>query len=341
MSRDDSRYQKSLSRQAFLRLNKMIAFNESKKEAIADGTAQNKIFSFSTYQTYRKQIDYFIKHVEKNHPECTNLKQARPYIKEWLDKNVAEGKSAWTIQTQAKALGKLYGINPGSKDYYTPPVRHRVDITRSRGEAVRDRNFSKKNNEELIRFCKGVGARREGMTKMKGKDLMTRAAIDKYVSDTERLAQTRPLTVTEQKNLKICKDAQMFSGVTHYVYLKEKGGRERISPIIGPDKDMIVERFLNTAQDEKVWPHVNSNADIQYYRNEYAKKIYRMYCRDTDELRRTHATFIADGREASALYFCRKDERGKALDKQAMALTAKALGLKRINDVANNYLMGL
>lgn len=337
------KYYRNLQQQAYDKLTKMLHNGEgtSKKAAMEDGTAKDKIFSYNTYKTYKQQSYAFTRYIEKEHPECRNLKQARPYVREYLQKSVDEGKSAWTVQTQAKALGKLYGITPDSKDYFEPPVRHREDITRSRGEAVRDRHFSEKNNDELVRFCKGVGARREGMTKMTGKDLMTREQIDKHVSRLEKTASERELTEKERTQLNICKDAQRFNGCTHYVYLKEKGGRERISPIVGPDKDRIVERFQNTGRDEKVWQHVSTNADIHGYRGEYATRIYRMYARDIDELRATHATFNYQGKEVSALYICRKDERGKVLDKQAMEMASKALGHNRLEVVANNYIRGL
>lgn len=335
------KYYKDLTQQATDKLISMQAFGESKKAAIENGTVQSKIFSFATYKTYKQQATAFTKYVQATHPEARNLKQARPYVKEWLEKSVNEGKSAWTIQTQAKALGKLYGITPESKDYFEPPVRHREDITRSRGEAVRDKHFSEKNNDELVRFCKGVGARREGMTKMTGKDLMTREQIDKHVERLETAQKSRELTSRELTTLNICKDAQRFSNATHFVYLKEKGGRERISPIIGPDKDKIIERFHNTGRDEKVWKHVSTNADIHGYRGEYATRIYKEYARDIDTLKREHTTFVYNGKETSALYICRKDERGKILDKQAMEMASKALGHNRLEVVANNYIRGL
>ncbi|MGM9400725.1 hypothetical protein ACTAZJ_23320, partial [Flavonifractor plautii] len=51
-------------------------------------------------------------------------------------------------------MGKLYGISPDDENYFKPPKRNREDIKRSRGDRVRDRHFSKTNNDELIKFCK-------------------------------------------------------------------------------------------------------------------------------------------------------------------------------------------
>ena len=47
----------------------MQHFGESKKEALQNDTYKEKIFSFNTYQTYWKHIKYFIKYVQKEHPE--------------------------------------------------------------------------------------------------------------------------------------------------------------------------------------------------------------------------------------------------------------------------------
>ena len=93
----NSKYQRNLNQQAHDKLSKMQAFGESKKEAIQNGTAQDKIFSFNTYKTYWQQTKSFIRYIEKNYPDCKNLKQARPYVNQWLQKNVNEGKSAWTV----------------------------------------------------------------------------------------------------------------------------------------------------------------------------------------------------------------------------------------------------
>lgn len=338
----DKRRSKDLREQAYDKLTGMLALGESKKDAIAAGTDRDKIFSRNTYRSYWQHTRTFCGWMKQEHPEVRKLKHARPYVREWLETQVAEGKSAWTIQTQAKALSKLYGITPEDTDYYTPPVRHREDIKRSRGPVERDRHFSVTNNDELIRFCRGTGCRREGLTKLRGRDLMTREAIQAQV---DRLAYFEGINFgmsdVDRKELRICRDALMFDGCEYFLRLREKGGRERISPIIGPDTDAIVERIRSTAPDDHVWQHVHSGADIHGYRGDYAKAIYRQYARPIEEIPydRIHA---GTGRAyQSEVYHCRVDERGKKLDKRAMLMASKALGHNRIEVVANNYIRGL
>ena len=50
MGRKNKAYAKDLHQQAYEKLVSMQAFGESKRAAVADGTAKYKIFSFNTYQ---------------------------------------------------------------------------------------------------------------------------------------------------------------------------------------------------------------------------------------------------------------------------------------------------
>ena len=129
MGRNNKTYSKNLHQQAYDRLIGMQAFGDSKKKAVANGTNGDKIYSYNTYQTYWKHTKYFVKWVQQVHPECTTLKKAEQYVPEWLqsrteqiDKN-GNHLSAWTIQTEAAALNKLYGIKPDDEKRFQPPQR--------------------------------------------------------------------------------------------------------------------------------------------------------------------------------------------------------------------------
>ncbi len=169
MGRRNKAYFKDLHQQAYDRLTGMQAFGESKKEAVANGTEKDKIFAFNTYKSYWKHTKYFIKYIKENHPECTTLKSSKKYANEWLQTRVDQGLSAWTVQLEAKALGKLYGISPDDENYFKPPKRKREEIKRSRGDRVRDKHFSKTNNDELIKFCRGTGLRRKELQELRGR----------------------------------------------------------------------------------------------------------------------------------------------------------------------------
>ena len=214
MGRRNKAYSKDLHQQAYDRLTGMQAFGESKKEAVANGTEKEKIFSFNTYKSYWKHTKYFIKYIKEKHPECTTLKSAKKYANEWLQSRVDHGLSAWTVQLEAKALGKLYGISPDDENYFKPPKRNREDIKRSRGDRVRDRHFSKTNNDELIKFCRGTGLRRKELQELRGKDLVSREQIEKELTELQRVPEEqRAPSVT--KRIEMLQDALMSVSYTH------------------------------------------------------------------------------------------------------------------------------
>ena len=340
MGRRNKAYSKDLHQQAYDRLTGMQAFGESKKEAVANGTEKEKIFSFNTYKSYWKHTKYFIKYIKENHPECTTLKSAKKYVNEWLQARVDQGLSAWTVQLEAKAMGKLYGISPDDENYFKPPKRNREDIKRSRGDRVRDKHFSKTNNDELIKFCKGTGLRRAELGELRGKDLVTREQIEAEIAQLE----SRPaaeLTPVDTKRLEMLQDTRLFEG-DYFTHIRNgKGGRERMSPIIGPNTEQIVERIKNTPAEEKVWQHIHQSADIHGYRAEYATIIYKAKARAIEEIPYDRVNRGTGRKYQSEVYTCRKDETGRKLDKAAMLVCSKALGHNRIEVVANNYIRGL
>ena len=338
MGRKNKAYSKDLHQQAYERLTEMQAFGESKKEAVANGTEKDKIFSFNTYQSYWKHTKYFLKYVKEHHPECTTLKKAKKYVNEWLEARSAEGLSAWTIQLEAKALGKLYGISPDDENYFQPPKRKRAEIKRSRGDCVRDRHFSVTNNDELIKFCKGTGLRRSELQALKGKDLFTKDQIEAEITRLEHAAGKTP---AEESRRSMLQDTRLFDA-EYYIFVRNgKGGRERISPIIGKNAGQIIERIQDTKPNEKVWLHVHNCADIHGYRADYATAIYKASARAIEDIPYDKVNKGTGRRYQSEVYTCRKDEAGKKLDKAAMLICSKALGHNRIEVVANNYIRGL
>jgi len=347
MGRRNRSYSKSLHQQAYDRLTGMLHEGEgtSKKEAIADGTAKNRIFSYSTYRTYWKHIKYFTVWVGQKHPDCTSLNKARQYVNEWLEERAGrvdkKGKhlSAWTIHTEAAALHKLYGIDKDDPKRYIPPARRRKDIIRSRNDVERDRRFSVSNNAELISFCRGTGCRRGVLEKLKKEDLWSREKMELELSRLNGI-----IPVTENSSLAtVLKDAlSVFPDQDYFIYhRKDKNGKSRFAPVIGPHKTDILRRFDETLPGKKVWQHVHDAADIHGYRSDYAMRIYKYYSRDIEDIPYDRYHRGTGHRYQSQVYVCRADESGKRLDKEAMLKVSKALGHNRLSVVADNYLRGL
>lgn len=340
MGRKNRAYYKDLHQQAYDRFQGMMAIGESKRAAVAAGTDGGKIFSYNTYKTYWKHTKYFLAYIKEKHPECTTLKSARKYMGEWLQHRADQGLSAWSVQVEAKALGKLYGITPESKDYFDPPKRNRKDIKRSRGDKVRDQHFSEANNDELIKFCRGTGLRRSELQELRGKDLATRAEIEAEISRIEAIPESER-SQGDTSRLGMLQDTRMFPE-EYFTHVRSgKGGRERYSPIVGKNAEQIIERIQDTPPEEKVWQHIHQCADIHGYRAEYATAIYKAHARAIKDIPYDRVNRGTGKRYQSEVYVCRKDEAGKKLDKAAMLVCSKALGHNRIEVVANNYIRGL
>jgi len=332
---------RNLHQQAYDVLNKMLSFGDSKaadKEYDREhGTdiVSTKIYSKGTYKTYWKHTKYYLKWVKKHYSEISELDEAREHVNEWLQKRTDANLSAWTIQTEAAALNKLFGIKRDDPDRFQPPQRRKEDIVRSRGTKVRDRHFSEKKNEELVNFCKGCGFRRGVLEKLKGDDLYDRNRVEE--------ALTKALEADDKAMIKACKDAlYTFPDKKYFIqHRKDKGGKTRISPIVGPHIEKIVERMRNTRPDELVWQYVSGNCDVHGYRADYATCLYKEYARLIEELRYDRKIRCADGKYRSEIYVCRGDERGKRLDRRAISIISIALGHNREDTAIANYIRNL
>ena len=249
-------------------------------------------------------------------------------------------KSAWTLHTEAAALSKLFQISVDDPRRFIPPKRRRVDITRSRLPAKRDKKFSEANNRELIAFCKATGCRRGILTKLTKEDLWSR---DRMLKVSSRLRARRFPSEKDKLYLHILEEAlTYFPDCDWFIcHRQDKGGRYRMAPIIGPDQDMVVRRFQGTKDGAKVWPSVSNMADIHSYRADYAVAVYRHYARNLEDIPYDKVNQGSGHRYQGGVYVCRGDEAGKRLDRDAMLRVSKALGHNRVSVVADNYLYGI
>ena len=205
---------------------------------------------------------------------------------------------------------------------------------------MRDRHFSITNNDELIKFCRGTGLRRGELSELRGGELRTKEQIEQEISKIEAIPEPEK-SKEDLRRLQVLKDTRLFDS-EYYVYVRNgKGGRERLSPIVGKNIEQIVDRIRNTPEGEKVWQHVHKSADIHGYRAEYATAIYKAHARAIEEIPYDRVNRGTGRRYQSQVYTCRKDEAGKKLDKAAMLICSKALGHNRISVVADNYIRGL
>ena len=276
----------SLTYQVKQALSNKLRIGESRHDAKIAGTDKDGIFSWSTYNTYVKHCNYFVKWCRDEYG-CKTVEECRQHADEWITSR--SHLSAWTQKLEVAALVKLYGDS--SEDYVKTADRHRSDIKRGRVDAVRDKHFSESNNREFVTFCKSTGLRRSEISCLTGDRLIWRDG-DPYIHVTKGT----------------------------------KGGRERISPIIGDNKMEIV-AMMKRAGKTHVFDRVPNAADIHSYRADYANALYLANERPIEECKKSNE-----------VYWCRRDRSGTWYDKKAMMITSQALGHNRIDIIASNYL---
>lgn len=325
VGRNKLKYKKTMKEQINNELTKMLQNGEGKSKG---KDTSGEIHSYETYKTYKKQCYQFEKYMRENHPKVTTMKKARAYVKEYIIHEEQRGLSAWTIHTKAKALNKLYDIKPGDAEYYECPKRERRDIIRSRLSTQTDLEFKDNDKyKDLIDFLKATGLRRSEVACLKGKNVVSKPKLEKYCNEhKEHIGR-------------VVSDALKFNDVDYFVYVeKGKGGRNRLVPIIGPRAKEFAYLVFNKDSSEKVFGEVPKNLDVHGIRSEYATNIYKSYARPIEEI--PHDVYHKGIQEKyqSGVYCCRKDARGKRLDRAAMKMTSKALGHNRIDVVANNYI---
>ena len=334
---------KSLKQQVKECLDSKLAIGKSKFAAKLSGTHKNYIFSWDTYRSYLKHCCYFVKW-SKQQPidpilghKPRTLDECRIFAERWIQDGIDRGLSAYTLKLQLSALAKLYGCRTTDFDIRTP-ARRRKNIKRSRGTAARDKHFSVENNRDLITFCKCTGLRRAELMQIRGTDLIMHEG-------------------------RFCLDIKRGT----------KGGRLRISPIIGSSEEIeTVKRICAEAGTNKVCPKPNENADIHSYRAEYATRIYNackrefsefknerlivyknkvvdsyktsngrrdvkrfahLYCEETGRER-----MLPGYRDVSCAYYCRSDLKGAIYDRRALFEASQALGHNRETVAAQNYI---
>lgn len=332
---------KSLLQQCKERLDSKLAIGESKVLAKRDGTYTSKIYSWKTYRTYLSESIRFVQWCKEQPPHSSighkprTLEECRVYVDDYLQYNIDRNLSAWSIKVMSSSLAKLFECS--SKSFIETPSRKRSNITRSRGEKTRDKNYNEENCSNLFLVCKATGLRRSEVAQIRGTDLF-------FIDDKPYLNVVR----------------------------STKGGRKRISEVIAPENELnVVIKLFSDAGANRVIPKPNSNVDIHALRRCYASRIYEKYRSDNFKRRRIViykdkiiGTYVSpNGRknfkqlqklceknnispcdrnivEMSGAYYCRSDLKGIVYDRQALFKVSENLGHGKYRSeiAANHYL---
>ncbi len=346
MGRRNKEYKRDLKQQIYTRLTGMLhkGVGTSKHAAKILKADRDAIYSYNTFRGYWKNCKHFARYIAEHHPNCTTLKSARKYVKEYLQYIVDNGGnrgqplSPYTITTKRQALNKLFGISPDDKDYFFAPKRRRVDIKRSRVPVDADKHFSERNNREFVNFCRATGCRRNILKKLRGADLADRKSM---IAELMSLKSKNNLAPSEIKHMKELKKAlETFPSQDYFLHHRtDKGGKSRYAPIIGDHKEDVIRRMKSKPATEKVWLNVPAHADIHSYRADYANELYHKIARPIESIPYDRFNSGTKQKYQSDVYCCRKDKAGKRYDRAAMRKTSIALGHGRVSVIAGHYLI--
>jgi len=311
-----ARRKPSIIYQVLARLDELKRFGESKHLAKLQerercretGERYNParvdgIYSYATYTAYKKHCLDFANWAREKKGAKT-LEQAREYVRTYLERHIQEGRSAWTVRLKASALAKLY--NCSSSDFGIElPKRKREDIHRSRGEKVRDRDFSEEKNRDIVDFCRGTGLRRKELARLEARDIIER------------------------------------DGVV-YVHVRQgKGGRERVARVAEEYKEHVLQIRERAEKEghERVFERIPSHMDVHGYRREYAANRYREIERDPEQYERARERWEEYKRERGYEgpdTYRRRD--GREFDRAILLEVSRDMGHNRVDVIARHYL---
>lgn len=233
-----------------LRLQNMlqagIGTKRSKDKAEAD--TKNKIYSKSTFNTYKNQFRYYCDWLQQNHPEVEGIDNALKFVDEYLVHLINKDRSAYSISTAKAALSKVFGVD--STQFIRTPPRNRENITRSRRSVERDKHISSEKERVLARFTSATGLRRAEMMRITAEDL--------FFQNGKAMLRVNKGT---------------------------KGGKSRVVEIVGktPAETGDIVRWIQSKKG-RLFPKLSSNYDNHSYRASYARRVYDKYARSTDKI---------------------------------------------------------
>ena len=253
-----SAHRKSLIREVLDRLDERMALNESrgiaKEAARSDGESTwafstGKIHSYKTRSVYQEHILNFANWARDVHG-LKHLVQiegcACQLATEYLQMQLDQGKSPYTLQTIRSALRLFFGDRQLANEIPIPQ-RARARITRSRGEKKHDRHFQPANWQPLINFLKATGLRRDELKMLKVSNII---------------------------------DHDLVIGGPAVFVANGKGGKARMVPALPGQEQAVLSVKVGRASDDLVFPRIPKHLDVHSYRREYAQALYLYHAPD-------------------------------------------------------------
>ena len=317
---------KSLICQVSENLNSKLAIGQSKhSDKINKISSKDKIYSYGTYNAYLQQCIQFAKWCKAEH-KCKTLNECRIYVDEYLQKNIEENKSPYTIKLQASALAKLYGCS--AYDFINTPKRLRKDIKRSRATQINAKT-------DFERFCICTGLRRREITALRGSALIENNGqfyIQIYNGKGGRKRLVEICGTAEEidfviNKMKNAEDQKVFSKIPYTdihamraIYANRIYNKYSRSKSKYKDERLIM--YHNRVIKIYNSKNINIRDNLEYY----------------DYSPQTGYTLKPGYKDIRTAYYCRQDKKHICYDRRALLKCSQNLGHNRASVVADHYL---
>lgn len=310
-----ARKKEALKYQINNNLRSKISFGESKhieKIGLDFGKSSFKIFSFGTYNTYKKEC---LKYGEwlvncKGVDKFEKLENTESYVNEYLQERFDKGFSVYTLKMERSSLSMLYG----KQIEFHLPDRTPNKITRSRNNS-NEKHYNRDGKyKDIFILGLGTGGRRSDLLSLK-------------------------------KDSFFEKDGHLF-----VKFEQSKGGRDRITYVREEYVSKIKEIINNTKDGDKLIKTIPKGIDVHSLRREYVKNLFDDITQDTllrDRLlsiyppRREYKTQKdKEGntytKEIKSKFY--KDREGNVYNRDDIYILSQSLGHNRLDVSITHYL---
>lgn len=272
-------------------INDKLAIGKSRhEEKQNNGGKSDFIHSINSADSYRKSINQFADWLRENKQEVWNNKSLsnidKQVASEFLQYQRDRGLRSTSISRDLAAINKVLNLGLTKKEAEIDK-RSIYDIYKSRNntnEGLSDYIKEKNHNQMII--AQATGCRRSSILKL------------------------------EKEHFKVDKE----TGLPHSVVLVEKGGKERIAPILEKYRSEVKDILEISRLDGPIFDNYSRGIDNHSFRAEYAENRY-------NELLETYQ---AMGNEIKADY--------RGFDSEILEQVSQNLGHNRIDVVEEHYI---
>lgn len=293
----------SLSYQLIERLKSMICIGESrndaKKEAREQLGFQNGrtvgIHSYKSFDKAKTVSKGFASYLKENYPNIKDINNIdEDIIIDYIEYRATLNLSQKTVDTDRTILNKIFNKNITKKQLGHDEFSYK-DIKKGRNENA-DLKYNYDNWKNQIEVVRGTGIRRASVTKIKKENFI-------------------------KNNLGQCVA----------IRIKEKGGKERIAPILLGCRENITNIVNNAKEGETIFKEFTTKINAHALRREYATNLY-------NELEREqHKDYKEYGLQKACRRGVKTQGDFRGYNAENLAVVSQALGHNRLDVVVYNY----